>query len=159
MDAEAEEGVCQYLAPVADSVQTDVCRPVVWANHSLTSNSSVPHGLPIRPCSIQAYVALSTGHLLWTSNPFAAEIHASARRNALSKFTMPAMSPTMTEGGIAQWKLKEGQKYSAGDVLLEIVRILFFALRLVPLTFHTRKLTRPLLTWRRRKMVFSQKLW
>ncbi|KAF9651911.1 pyruvate dehydrogenase [Thelephora ganbajun] len=48
------------------------------------------------------------------------QIHASARRNALSKFAMPAMSPTMTEGGIAQWKVKEGQKYSAGDVLLEI---------------------------------------
>jgi len=30
------------------------------------------------------------------------------------------MSPTMTEGGIAQWKVKEGQKYSTGDVLLEI---------------------------------------
>ena len=57
--------------------------------------------------------------------PFALEIHASARRNALSKFTMPAMSPTMTEGGVAQWKVKEGQKYSVGDVLLEIVRILF----------------------------------
>ena len=56
----------------------------------------------------------------------ALEIHASARRNALSKFTMPAMSPTMTEGGIAEWKVKEGQKYSAGDVLLEIVHILFF---------------------------------
>jgi len=26
----------------------------------------------------------------------------------------------MTEGGIAQWKVKEGQKYSTGDVLLEI---------------------------------------
>lgn len=37
----------------------------------------------------------------------------------------------MTEGGIAQWKVKEGQKYSVGDVLLEIVRILFFA------HFHT----------------------
>ena len=31
----------------------------------------------------------------------------------------------MTEGGIAQWKVKEGQKYSTGDVLLEIVRIPF----------------------------------
>ena len=59
-------------------------------------------------------------------NLFALEIHASARRNALSKFAMPAMSPTMTEGGIAQWKVKEGQKYSTGDVLLEIVRTLFF---------------------------------
>ena len=34
---------------------------------------------------------------------------------------MPAMSPTMLEGGIAQWKKKEGESYSAGDVLLEIV--------------------------------------
>ena len=35
---------------------------------------------------------------------------------------MPAMSPTMTEGGIAQWKKQEGETFSAGDVLLEIVR-------------------------------------
>jgi hypothetical protein len=34
---------------------------------------------------------------------------------------MPAMSPTMTEGGISAWKKKEGQSFVAGDVLLEIV--------------------------------------
>jgi pyruvate dehydrogenase E2 component (dihydrolipoamide acetyltransferase) len=34
---------------------------------------------------------------------------------------MPAMSPTMTEGGIASWKKKAGETFSAGDVLLEIV--------------------------------------
>ncbi|KAF8433419.1 pyruvate dehydrogenase protein x component [Terfezia claveryi] len=33
---------------------------------------------------------------------------------------MPAMSPTMTEGNIASWKVKEGDKFRAGDVLLEI---------------------------------------
>jgi hypothetical protein len=33
------------------------------------------------------------------------------------------MSPTMTEGGIASWKKKEGEAFSAGDVLLEIVSI------------------------------------
>jgi len=27
----------------------------------------------------------------------------------------------MTEGGIAQWKKKEGESFSAGDVILEIV--------------------------------------
>ena len=32
------------------------------------------------------------------------------------------MSPTMTEGGIAQWKKQEGETFSTGDVLLEIVR-------------------------------------
>ncbi|KAH8658726.1 putative pyruvate dehydrogenase complex protein X component, mitochondrial [Tricladium varicosporioides] len=35
-------------------------------------------------------------------------------------FTMPALSPTMTEGNIASWKVKEGDSFSAGDVLLEI---------------------------------------
>jgi len=35
---------------------------------------------------------------------------------------MPAMSPTMAEGGIAAWKKREGEAFSAGDVLLEIVR-------------------------------------
>ena len=33
---------------------------------------------------------------------------------------MPAMSPTMTEGNISTWKVKEGDAYSTGDVLLEI---------------------------------------
>ena len=33
---------------------------------------------------------------------------------------MPALSPTMTEGNIASWRVKEGASFSAGDVLLEI---------------------------------------
>ncbi|KAJ7070907.1 dihydrolipoamide acetyltransferase [Mycena amicta] len=51
---------------------------------------------------------------------FARHLHASARRSALSQFKMPAMSPTMTEGGIASWKKKEGETFATGDVLLEI---------------------------------------
>lgn len=35
-------------------------------------------------------------------------------------FMMPAMSPTMTEGNISSWKVKEGESFSAGDILLEI---------------------------------------
>ncbi|KAL4064937.1 2-oxoacid dehydrogenases acyltransferase-domain-containing protein [Scleroderma yunnanense] len=50
----------------------------------------------------------------------ARSLHSSARRHALSRFAMPAMSPTMTEGGIATWKKKEGEPFAAGDVLLEI---------------------------------------
>ena len=50
-------------------------------------------------------------------------MHMTAVRNAVSKFGMPAMSPTMTEGGIASWKVKEGDTFAAGDVLLEIVRV------------------------------------
>ncbi len=49
-------------------------------------------------------------------------LHASASRSAVTKFGMPAMSPTMTEGGIASWKKKEGDKFDVGDILLEIVR-------------------------------------
>lgn len=30
------------------------------------------------------------------------------------------MSPTMTEGGIASWKVKEGDAFTTGDVLVEI---------------------------------------
>ncbi|KAG6018984.1 hypothetical protein E4U41_003467 [Claviceps citrina] len=45
---------------------------------------------------------------------------SSARCLAAQNFVMPALSPTMTEGNIAAWKVKEGEAYSAGDVLLEI---------------------------------------
>ncbi|KAG5977465.1 hypothetical protein E4U56_007768 [Claviceps arundinis] len=45
---------------------------------------------------------------------------SSARCLAAQNFSMPALSPTMTEGNIATWKVKEGETYSAGDVLLEI---------------------------------------
>ncbi|KAF9481440.1 dihydrolipoamide acetyltransferase [Pholiota conissans] len=51
---------------------------------------------------------------------FVRGFHVSACRRALTPFNMPAMSPTMTEGGIASWKKKEGEAFSAGDVLLEI---------------------------------------
>ncbi|GHJ87122.1 hypothetical protein NliqN6_3524 [Naganishia liquefaciens] len=47
-------------------------------------------------------------------------LRTTAIAQELTKFQMPAMSPTMTEGGIASWKKKEGEAYSAGDVLLEI---------------------------------------
>ena len=33
---------------------------------------------------------------------------------------MPALSPTMTEGTLAKWLVKEGEQVSAGDVIAEI---------------------------------------
>ncbi|BGP31234.1 hypothetical protein JCM10296v2_002998 [Rhodotorula toruloides] len=48
------------------------------------------------------------------------QFHATPCAAALTKFLFPAMSPTMTEGGIAQWKKKEGESFAPGDVLLEI---------------------------------------
>ena len=33
---------------------------------------------------------------------------------------MPALSPTMTEGTLAKWHVKEGDEIASGDVLAEI---------------------------------------
>lgn len=45
----------------------------------------------------------------------------SAMRWDVHKMTMPAMSPTMERGNLGQWKVKEGDTFNAGDVLLEVV--------------------------------------
>jgi Biotin-requiring enzyme len=50
-------------------------------------------------------------------------LHATSRRGDITQFQMPAMSPTMTEGGISEWKKSEGEAFAAGDVLLEIVSV------------------------------------
>ncbi|CAH6721056.1 pyruvate dehydrogenase complex protein X component, mitochondrial [[Candida] jaroonii] len=47
-------------------------------------------------------------------------VSSSSVLRSSSVFNMPAMSPTMTEGGITSWKLKPGEEFKAGDVLLEI---------------------------------------
>ena len=36
------------------------------------------------------------------------------------KILMPALSPTMTEGNLAAWHKKEGEKVEIGDVIAEI---------------------------------------
>src|SRR5476651_2562399 len=36
------------------------------------------------------------------------------------EITMPALSPTMTEGNLAKWVKKEGDKIKAGTVIAEI---------------------------------------
>ncbi|GAA6054024.1 hypothetical protein JCM3770_002423 [Rhodotorula araucariae] len=55
-----------------------------------------------------------------TARPLARQLHASSSLAAYSNFLMPAMSPTMTEGSIAEWKVKEGETFTAGAVLLSI---------------------------------------
>ena len=90
-----------------------------------------------------------------------------AARHAVSKFGMPAMSPTMTEGGIASWKKKEGETFSAGDVLLEIVRTPFAGSATERVAYspthsstypYSRRRTRRQLMWRRRMMVYLGRL-
>ena len=46
-------------------------------------------------------------------------VSSSCRLDA-QNFSMPALSPTMTEGNIATWRVKEGESFAAGDILLEI---------------------------------------
>ena len=36
------------------------------------------------------------------------------------KILMPALSPTMTEGNLSKWLVKEGDKVNSGDVIAEI---------------------------------------
>lgn len=36
------------------------------------------------------------------------------------KILMPALSPTMTEGNLARWLKKEGDKVNPGEVIAEI---------------------------------------
>ncbi|KAJ6780517.1 hypothetical protein PWT90_07341 [Aphanocladium album] len=57
---------------------------------------------------------------LASSRASARGLSTSARCLAAQNFIMPALSPTMTEGNIASWRVKEGESFSAGDVLLEI---------------------------------------
>lgn len=58
----------------------------------------------------------STRHLLRGSRC----ISSSASLFNANPFLMPAMSPTMEKGGIVSWKVKEGDSFNAGDVLLEV---------------------------------------
>ncbi|CCH46811.1 Pyruvate dehydrogenase complex protein X component, mitochondrial [Wickerhamomyces ciferrii] len=63
-----------------------------------------------------------------TSKTFVSNLRQAQRRclhssNSLLKaefFNMPAMSPTMNEGGIVEWKFKEGDSFASGDILLEV---------------------------------------
>lgn len=59
---------------------------------------------------------LSRATKLATSRQF----HAQSTLLDAQVFKMPAMSPTMEEGGIVGWKVEPGQEFSAGDVLLEV---------------------------------------
>ncbi|KAK6465211.1 pyruvate dehydrogenase complex protein X [Scheffersomyces coipomensis] len=48
------------------------------------------------------------------------QFHNSIPLKDASFFKMPAMSPTMSEGGIVSWKFKPGESFNSGDVLLEV---------------------------------------
>ncbi|KAF3166722.1 pyridoxine biosynthesis protein [Orbilia oligospora] len=47
-------------------------------------------------------------------------ISSTTRDLKAHNFNMPALSPTMTEGTITSWRINEGDKFAAGDVILEV---------------------------------------
>ncbi|GAA5890349.1 hypothetical protein JCM16303_001437 [Sporobolomyces ruberrimus] len=47
-------------------------------------------------------------------------VHSSRANAAITEFKLPAMSPTMTEGSVGEWKFKEGEAFSASDVLMTV---------------------------------------
>ncbi|KAF3083290.1 pyridoxine biosynthesis protein [Orbilia oligospora] len=47
-------------------------------------------------------------------------ISSTTRDLKAHNFNMPALSPTMMEGTITSWRINEGDKFAAGDVILEV---------------------------------------
>lgn len=70
------------------------------------------------PCDIEVTHFCQKQYLLLTDCTIG--FSQSSRSLAAHNFTMPALSPTMTEGNISTWRVKEGETFVAGDVLLEI---------------------------------------
>ncbi|KAG6548622.1 hypothetical protein Mapa_009776 [Marchantia paleacea] len=70
-------------------------------------------------------IAPSTSHVLqswqqWPKSASNSRAFSSGGDPPHEKITMPALSPTMTQGNVAKWKKKEGDQVAAGDVLCEI---------------------------------------
>ena len=47
-------------------------------------------------------------------------VHQTRINAAITELKLPAMSPTMTEGSIGEYKIKEGEAFSAGDVIMTV---------------------------------------
>ena len=51
---------------------------------------------------------------------FPKTVHQTRINAAITELKLPAMSPTMTEGSIGEYKIKEGEAFSAGDVIMTV---------------------------------------
>ena len=59
----------------------------------------------------------TNAHELNTPHP---TLRCAAADPPFQEITMPALSPTMTQGSVAEWKVEAGAKVSAGDVIADI---------------------------------------
>jgi hypothetical protein len=134
----AEVGARAQLQRCRRSAQDRSSAPDRWPPHAVPGPLIRLIALPCPGAALLPYhhhhLALSAAMSLLRSSLLplsrAASSAACARARALSTsavraritpLVMPAMSPTMTEGGIARWALGPGDAFSAGDVILEIV--------------------------------------
>ncbi|KAG9455011.1 hypothetical protein H6P81_007915 [Aristolochia fimbriata] len=86
------------------------------ANIQTTSADRFLGGTLLRPYSISLVGSRSV--VLESSS--GARCFSSAELPSHLVIAMPALSPTMTQGNIAKWKKKEGEKIEVGDVICEI---------------------------------------
>ncbi|XP_022980586.1 dihydrolipoyllysine-residue acetyltransferase component 2 of pyruvate dehydrogenase complex, mitochondrial-like isoform X1 [Cucurbita maxima] len=81
-----------------------------------------------RPHFLQCKRGLSMMTMTSIGNPFSSSSPTNSKRGFASdsglpphqEIGMPSLSPTMTEGNIARWLKKEGEKISPGEVLCEV---------------------------------------
>ncbi|XP_039023558.1 dihydrolipoyllysine-residue acetyltransferase component 1 of pyruvate dehydrogenase complex, mitochondrial-like isoform X1 [Hibiscus syriacus] len=100
--------LCSYASPRSLSRTSNVERPFKdWNGSCLRPNalSSI-----VGVCSNSSKLKLQIG----------VRHFSSADLPEHTVLGMPALSPTMTQGNIAKWKKKEGDKIEPGDVLCEI---------------------------------------
>ncbi|XP_068661444.1 dihydrolipoyllysine-residue acetyltransferase component 1 of pyruvate dehydrogenase complex, mitochondrial [Aristolochia californica] len=82
-----------------------------------TTSEDRSHGGPLhRPLTVSLVGSRSVVH---ESSP-GARCFSSAELPPHLVITMPALSPTMSQGNIARWRKKEGEKIEVGDVICEL---------------------------------------
>ncbi|KDE03779.1 hypothetical protein MVLG_05780 [Microbotryum lychnidis-dioicae p1A1 Lamole] len=76
---------------------------------------------PPAPATMLSTMTMRVASRKWVQTAVVARsFHTTLPARAITELLMPAMSPTMTEGGVTEWKVKQGDSFSAGDVLLEL---------------------------------------
>lgn len=68
----------------------------------------------LRACALRPIIRSNVNRYMKSA------FHSTIKLNAGSVLKMPAMSPTMSEGGVVSWKYKSGEEFASGDVILEV---------------------------------------
>lgn len=90
------------------------CLPAMLSSRLLLRSSRVLSRS--RASSLRAPAQLTRSSQLTSSKT----VHTTRPSRATTTLTMPALSPTMSEGSVTDWKVAEGEAFVAGQVLLQI---------------------------------------